>query len=125
MKPLFSAILPFSFFVGVALLFRPSVSFAEGSENTIDSMNLAIKMAYKYIFSNTDSSVKYAWNAWLLAKRTKSEKPEADADYLIAGNYWIMGEYNKALQAALESLRIYERTGNKKNIADVYRAMAS
>jgi tetratricopeptide (TPR) repeat protein len=125
MKQLFRRILAFSFLIGVTFLGQTSVCSARGSENKTDTIRLSVKLANRYIFSNTDSSVKYARKAFLLAKVNKSERSEADADYLFAGNYWIIGEYNKALQSALESLRIYEKLGDKKNMSNAYRAMAS
>ncbi|MBS1597519.1 MAG: tetratricopeptide repeat protein [Bacteroidetes bacterium] len=84
-----------------------------------------LDLANHFLFLNTDSSIKYVERALLTAKKMKSEKFEADALYLFAGNYWITGDYSHALNAAIDALRIYEKLGNKEDIANAYRAMAS
>jgi tetratricopeptide (TPR) repeat protein len=96
---------------------------ANGTDtNTVEA---SLSAGERFIFLNTDSSIRYVQTALLLAKKMRSRKAEADADYLLSGNYWIMGQYSKALNAALESLRIYEISGDKKDMSNAYRAMAS
>src|SRR5882757_3116019 len=81
--------------------------------------------ARRFLFSNTDSSIEYGQRGLLLARKTENPKLEGEACYLLGGNYWIMGDYAKALQNILQSLQIYESLHDRTGIADDYRALAS
>jgi tetratricopeptide (TPR) repeat protein len=82
-------------------------------------------LARKWLFSNTDSSIHYAQQALIFARKTNNKKMEGEAFYLLGGNYWIMANYPKALGSILESLQLFENLGDREAIADDYRAMAS
>ncbi len=82
-------------------------------------------LARQYIFVNTDSSIHYAQEALIRARMTNDKKLEGEAGYLLGGNYWIMGNYSKALGSILQSLQLFEELNDRGNIADAYRAMAS
>lgn len=90
--------------------------------NTIRTLNDA---SLKFLFSNTDSSIIYGQQALLAARKTENPRLEAEACYLLGGNYWIMGDYAKALRHILQSLQLYETLKDRKGIADDYRALAS
>src|ERR1700743_381326 len=81
--------------------------------------------ARSFLFSNTDSSLAYGQQALLVARKTGNVKFEAEANYLLGGNYWIMGDYATALRDILQSLQLNEKLENHTGIADDYRALAS
>jgi len=95
-----------------------------GEMDTTGIRNLNV-LASQYLFSNTDSSIRYAQQASFFARKANDKRSEGEAFYLLGGNYWIMGDYPKALASILQSLQIFESLGYKENIADDYRAMAS
>ncbi|MDB5145324.1 MAG: Tetratricopeptide repeat-containing protein [Mucilaginibacter sp.] len=82
-------------------------------------------LASKYLFLNTDSSILYAQRALILALKSENKKMEGDAYYLLGGNYWITGNYPKALTSILQSLHLYEKLNSTENIENSYRALAS
>ena len=81
--------------------------------------------ARRYLFLNTDSSIKYVQNAMIAARKANQKKLEGEAYYLLGGNYWIMGNYPQALGSILQSLQIFENLHDQAAIADDYRALAS
>jgi tetratricopeptide (TPR) repeat protein len=101
---------------------RDQIMVATMDSAAIEDLNNA---ARKYLFSNTDSSIAYGEQALLLASKTENNKGEGEAYYLLGGNYWIMGDYTKALRDILQSLQLYEALQDRAGIADDYRALAS
>jgi tetratricopeptide (TPR) repeat protein len=81
--------------------------------------------AEKYLFLNTDSSIRYAQEALLLARLSNLKRAEGQSYYLLGGNYWIMGNYPKALSYILQALQLFEKLNDRAAMADTYRALAS
>jgi tetratricopeptide (TPR) repeat protein len=98
------------------------ISSAPMDSGRIKDLNGA---ARKFLFSNTDSSIQYAQEALFFAHKMQNFKLEAEAYYLLGGNYWITGDYAKALLDILKSLQINESLHEQAAIADDYRALAS
>ncbi len=114
------------YFILSALFFiLKSPVIAEPDLPDTASVRLLTESAEKFIFLNTDSSIRYAQQALLLAERSNLNQEEGKAYYLLGGNYWIMGNYPKALAFILQALQIFEKLADRAAIADTYRALAS
>jgi len=99
-----------------------SFSFSTATGQELNDLN---NSARRFLFANTDSSLTYGQRALLVARKTGNVKFEAEANYLLGGNYWIMGDYATALRNILQSLRLNEKLENLIGMADDYRALAS
>jgi tetratricopeptide (TPR) repeat protein len=127
MKPLsLSTLIPIILSMLICMSLLPGHAQTSPSDGKANSGSDSSKdLSRKYIFVNTDSSIHYAQEALILARMTNNKKLEGEAGYLLGGNYWIMGNYSKALGSILQSLQLFEALGDRENIADAYRAMAS
>ncbi|HMH32019.1 MAG TPA: tetratricopeptide repeat protein [Puia sp.] len=113
------------FILSILLFVRTLAVTGEPSQSDTASIRLLIESAEKFIFLNTDSSIRYAQQSLLLAEKSNLKQAGGQAFYLLGGNYWIMGNYPKALSFILQALQIFEKLGDQKAIADTYRALAS
>lgn len=113
------------FILSILLFIRTLAVTAEPSQPDTASIRLLIESAEKFIFINTDSSIHYAQQSLLQAEKSNLKQVEGKALYLLGGNFWIMGNYPKALSFILQALQIFEKLDDQKDMADTYRALAS
>ena len=107
------------------LIFLSCCLLIAKGQNALPDSARAATAARAFLFSNTDSSIAYAQQELFLARKTDNPGLEGEAYYLLGGNYWIMGDYARALVDILQSLQLYEGLHDRKGIADDYRALAS
>jgi class 3 adenylate cyclase/Tfp pilus assembly protein PilF len=70
-----------------------------------------------YSFQNPDSAILLAKRAKLLAKRLHNNKYLANASTELGWAFYVSGNYTSALENFLESLKIYEKSQDWKNIS--------
>jgi signal transduction histidine kinase len=111
------------------LLLIPVSSYAQ--TNRIDSLQQLLKtetkdtsramlladLAYAYLYSKPDTSLLLAQQALLLSKKEGYTKGEALSLNIIGGVFLTTGNYPKALEAYLQSLKKSESIGDKVAIA--------
>ncbi|MCD6013820.1 MAG: hypothetical protein K0Q79_3682 [Flavipsychrobacter sp.] len=111
-------------------LYVTTVYAQEKSKATVDSLTkqlaltkedsnkakllCGISAAYGKI--DVDEGVKYGTQAEALSQKIGWDKGAADAQYSIAGNYLSKGDYSKAMEYALKSLKWFETAGKTNPI---------
>jgi len=80
-------------------------------------INLVNRLAQNYSESKPDSTLKYANDALMLAKKINYKKGEIEAMRNLGWAFLMAGDYSKALEYSLEALKKSEVLGDMKLIA--------
>lgn len=80
-----------------------------------------LKEAERLEQTNDDNSLKVALDAYERAKRIKDHYLIGEAENLIGNIYWYSGDYSIASEFYFRALKNFEKTNNRKNIAECYR----
>ncbi|MFN5983789.1 MAG: tetratricopeptide repeat protein [Fluviicola sp.] len=80
-----------------------------------------LKEAERLEQTNDDNSLKVALDAYERAKRIKDHFLIGEAENLIGNIYWYSGDYSIASEFYFRALKNFEKTNNRKNIAECYR----
>jgi two-component system NtrC family sensor kinase len=83
-----------------------------------------LRISNCYYYSQSDSAMFYAQNAYNLAKKSQFKLGEAQSLAIIGGLFFETGNFVEALEAHLKTLQIFEEIKNTAGIAACYNNIA-
>ena len=86
--------------------------------------SLYAALSFTYSFLQVDSSITYAQKAIRIARDSKYMEGEAAGMFSYAWAIWASGNYDKAIEVALQSLNLYRDLKNDYRILASYEALA-
>lgn len=94
------------------------------TNDTVRVQLLAL-LSYNYFVSSPDSGLEYGTRGLNLSKKISYKKGEADCQFALGTNYWVLGNYEKCFEAETQALHIYEELKDNKDIIKVLDARAT
>jgi tetratricopeptide (TPR) repeat protein len=85
---------------------------------------LLAELSGNYAVHQVDTSIRYAQRAIRLARQLNYQRGEAAAMHSYGSALWISGNYDKAIEMALEALNLYRDLQDVKMIASSYLQLA-
>lgn len=84
------------------------------------STNLLNQLSFEYLYYNADSALYYAQQALSLSKLQNSVKSEIVAWHNIARSQYVIGNYDKSLDAATRLMSFSNKIGDNNGMAGAY-----
>jgi two-component system, NtrC family, sensor kinase len=81
-------------------------------------------LCFNYTFWQVDSALAYGQKAIHLANQIQFKQGEATAMFSYAWALWASGNYDKAIEAAMKALNLYEDLKYYKGVSDTYDVLA-
>ena len=94
-------------------------------KNDTSKANLLGELSYHYAFNRAEKSVKLGHEGVLLSTQLGYKKGIAYNNLSMGFGLWGVGDYSRALQTALVSLRLYEALKDREGITLVYYLIAN
>ncbi len=95
------------------------------SEQDTNALNLMGYLAYDYELYHPDSTYYFGREMLLLAGHLNIRNSEAEGLVFMSSGLMYMGNYPKALEYALQSLKISEQLSEQRTISNVFSLLAS
>jgi signal transduction histidine kinase len=87
-------------------------------------LQLYAHLGFTYAFLQVDSAIAYSQKAISLARKIQSKEGEANAIFSYGWALWASGNYDKAIDAALKSLKLQKDLKNYEKMASSYSQLA-
>ncbi len=101
-----------------------NIVLSQTKNDTVKVQLLAL-LSYNYFVSSPDTGLQYAIRGLDLSKKILYKKGEADCQFALGTNYWVLGNYEKCFEAETQALHIYEELKDDKDIVKVLAARAT
>jgi signal transduction histidine kinase len=120
-----------SIFLGLALIFLcfslragtrdGFISKINGNyKRDVNQVNLDLKLSYDFLTKSSEQSLRYAYNALILATQIDYEKGMAKAERFIGDDYVSQGNYTEALGHLIKALDLCELADDDAETGSVY-----
>ncbi|QCR21811.1 tetratricopeptide repeat-containing sensor histidine kinase [Pontibacter sp. SGAir0037] len=91
--------------------------------NDTSKVNIYCSLSKQYVLTDAKKAIEHATSARVLAKELNFPKGEAKALNLLGSSQLVLGNYNLALNANFDALKIGERTSDTSIIVDSYAGL--
>lgn len=106
---------------------KPDSLFRLLREGIVDTQQFFVnkEIGNFYQYQNGSRALFYYEKALNLAKQLKRPLEEANTQYSLGYSFRMQGEYDKALQAYLEAVRLYDALGDDRRLVNTWLSMIS
>ncbi|MFN4233378.1 MAG: tetratricopeptide repeat protein [Bacteroidia bacterium] len=95
------------------------VSLLEKAESDTLRINLMLEISSECQGKNNDKAIKYAKNAYVLAKSISNTELIVQTLNYLGNSYYYKGDYEQTIAYYLQALTEYERSGHDNGIANI------